>query len=65
MPRRRGDDAIAAGLDLNAVLAFTLVAENGLGFPEAMGLIVVEGLAAVVAVLIGLRESIMRAIPSI
>jgi adenine/guanine/hypoxanthine permease len=55
--------AIAPGLGLNAVVAFTLVAENGLGFPEAMGLIVVEGLAAVVAVLIGLRESIMRAIP--
>jgi adenine/guanine/hypoxanthine permease len=55
--------ALAPGLGLNAVVAFTLVAENGLGFPEAMGLIVVEGLAAVVAVLIGLRESIMRAIP--
>src|SRR4029450_7655788 len=37
--------------------------EAGLSFPEAMGLIVVEGLAAVVAVLLGLREAIMRAIP--
>src|SRR5215217_393515 len=55
--------AIAPGLGLNAVVAFTLVAQNGLGFPEAMGLIVVEGLAAVIAVLIGLREAIMRAIP--
>jgi adenine/guanine/hypoxanthine permease len=55
--------AIAPGLGLNAVVAFTLVAEAGLSFPEAMGLIVVEGLAAVIAVLIGLRESIMRAIP--
>jgi AGZA family xanthine/uracil permease-like MFS transporter len=55
--------ALAPGLGLNAVVAFTLVAENGLSFPQAMGLIVVEGLAAVVAVLIGLREAIMRAIP--
>jgi AGZA family xanthine/uracil permease-like MFS transporter len=55
--------AIAPGLGLNAVVAFTLVAQNGLGFPEAMGLIVVEGLVAVLAVLIGLREAIMRAIP--
>jgi adenine/guanine/hypoxanthine permease len=55
--------AIAPGLGLNAVVAFTLVAQNGLGFPEAMGLIVIEGLAAVIAVLIGLREAIMRAIP--
>jgi adenine/guanine/hypoxanthine permease len=55
--------AIAPGLGLNAVVAFTLVAQNGLSFPEAMGLIVVEGLVAVLAVLIGLREAIMRAIP--
>ncbi|HEV2711999.1 MAG TPA: NCS2 family permease [Gaiellaceae bacterium] len=55
--------AIAPGLGLNAVVAFTLVAQNGLGFPEAMGLVVIEGLAAVVAVLLGLREAIMRAIP--
>jgi adenine/guanine/hypoxanthine permease len=55
--------AIAPGLGLNAVVAFTLVAQNGLSFPEAMGLIVVEGLVAVVAVLVGLREAIMRAIP--
>src|SRR5215213_8863001 len=55
--------AIAPGLGLNAVVAFTHVAQNGLGFPEAMGLIVVEGLVAVLAVLIGLREAIMRAIP--
>jgi adenine/guanine/hypoxanthine permease len=55
--------AIAPGLGLNAVVAFTLVAQNGLGFPEAMGLVVVEGLAVTVLVLVGLRESIMRAIP--
>src|SRR5215218_9424432 len=55
--------AIAPGLGLNAVVAFTLVAQNGLGFPEAMGLIVVEGLAAVILVLVGLREAIMNAIP--
>src|SRR5918911_3872045 len=55
--------AIAPGLGLNAVVAFTLVAQNGLGFPEAMGLIVIEGLAAVIAVVVGLREAIMRAIP--
>jgi AGZA family xanthine/uracil permease-like MFS transporter len=55
--------ALAPGLGINAVVAFTLVAQAGLSFPEAMGLIVVEGLVAVLAVLIGLREAIMRAIP--
>ena len=55
--------AIAPGLGLNAFVAFTLVANEGLGFPEAMGLIVIEGLAITILVLIGLREAIMRAIP--
>jgi AGZA family xanthine/uracil permease-like MFS transporter len=55
--------AIAPGLGLNAVVAFTLVANEGLGFPEAMGLVVVEGLAVTILVIVGLREAIMRAIP--
>jgi AGZA family xanthine/uracil permease-like MFS transporter len=55
--------AIAPGLGLNAVVAFTLVANEGLTFPEAMGLVVVEGLAITILVLLGLREAIMRAIP--
>jgi AGZA family xanthine/uracil permease-like MFS transporter len=55
--------AIAPGLGLNAVVAFTLVANEGLGFPEAMGLVVIEGLAITILVIAGLRESIMNAIP--
>ena len=55
--------AIAPGLGLNAVVAFTLVADNGLGFPEAMGLVVIEGLAITILVILGLREAIMHAIP--
>ncbi|HKI29035.1 MAG TPA: NCS2 family permease [Actinomycetota bacterium] len=55
--------AIAPGLGLNAVVAFTLVAQAGLSFPEAMGLIVVEGLAVLILVLVGLREAIMNATP--
>jgi adenine/guanine/hypoxanthine permease len=55
--------AIAPGLGLNAIVAFTLVANEGLGFPEAMGLVVIEGLAITILVIAGLRESIMNAIP--
>lgn len=55
--------AIAPGLGLNAVVAFTLVAGAGLGFPEAMGLVVIEGLAVTILVLLGMREAVMRAIP--
>src|SRR5918992_3686633 len=51
--------AIAPGLGLNAFVAFTLVANEGLGFPEAMGLVVIEGLAIAILVLLGLRERIM------
>jgi AGZA family xanthine/uracil permease-like MFS transporter len=55
--------AIAPGLGLNAVVAFSLVAGAGLGFPEAMGIIVMEGALVTILVLVGMRERIMRAIP--
>jgi AGZA family xanthine/uracil permease-like MFS transporter len=55
--------AIAPGLGINAVVAFSLVAGEGLGFPEAMGIIVMEGALVTLLVLLGMRERIMRAIP--
>ena len=55
--------AIASGLGLNAFVAFTLVAGNGLTWPEAMGVIVVEGLVITVLVLTGFREAVLNAIP--
>ncbi len=54
---------VAAGLGLNAVVAFQLVAGNGLSWPEAMGVIVTEGLIIFVLVLTGFREAVMNAIP--
>ncbi len=55
--------ALAAGLGVNAFVAFTLVAGRGLTWPEAMGVIVIEGVVMLVLVLVGLREAIMNAIP--
>jgi AGZA family xanthine/uracil permease-like MFS transporter len=55
--------AIAPGLGLNAVVAFSLVAGAGLGFPEAMGIVVLEGALVTVLVLVGMREKVMDAIP--
>ena len=55
--------AIASGLGLNAFVAFSLVAERGLTWPQAMGVIVVEGLVITVLVLTNLREMIINAIP--
>ena len=55
--------AVAAGLGLNATVTFGLVAGLGLTWPEAMGVIVVEGLIITVLVLTGFREAVMNAIP--
>jgi adenine/guanine/hypoxanthine permease len=55
--------AIAPGLGLNAVVAFGLVASGEASFPEAMGLVVLEGVAMVVLAVSGLRELIFKAIP--
>ncbi len=55
--------AIAPGLGLNAVVAFGLVASGKASFPEAMGLVVLEGVAMVVLAVSGLRELIFKAIP--
>jgi AGZA family xanthine/uracil permease-like MFS transporter len=55
--------ALAAGLGLNAFVAFTLVGTLGLTWPEAMGVIVVEGLLITVLVLTGFREAVLNAIP--
>ncbi|SEO28314.1 NCS2 family permease [Actinacidiphila rubida] len=53
--------AIAAGLGLNAVVAFQLAPR--MSWPDAMGLVVLEGLLICVLVATGLREAIMNAIP--
>ena len=55
--------ALAAGLGLNAFVAFSLVGNLGLSWPQAMGVILVEGLVIAAAVLTGLREAILEAIP--
>src|SRR6266516_3627848 len=49
--------ALAAGLGLNAFVAFTLVGADKLTWPEAMGVIVIEGLAISLLVLTGFREA--------
>lgn len=53
--------AVAAGLGLNAVVAFQLAPL--MSWPDAMGLVVLEGLLICVLVVTGLREAVMNAIP--
>ncbi|PSM42288.1 MFS transporter [Streptomyces dioscori] len=53
--------ALAAGLGLNAVVAFQVAPL--MSWDDAMGLIVLEGLLICVLVVTGLREAVMYAIP--
>ena len=53
--------ALAAGLGLNAVVAFQIAPL--MAWDDAMGLVVLEGLLICVLVLTGLREAVMHAIP--
>lgn len=57
--------AMAAGLGLNAAVAFSLVLGAGLTPEGAMGVIVIEGIIVTALVLVGAREAIMRAIPTV
>jgi AGZA family xanthine/uracil permease-like MFS transporter len=54
--------ALAAGLGINAIVAFSLTA-RGLDSKGAMGVIVLEGVVVTILVVIGLREAIMNAVP--
>ncbi|MGI8696048.1 MAG: NCS2 family permease [Mycobacteriales bacterium] len=53
--------AIATGLGLNAFVAVSVASQ--MTWPEAMGLVVWEGLVITVFVVTGLRKAILRAIP--
>ena len=55
--------ALAPGLGINAVVAFSLVAAGGLTMPQAMGIVVMEGIVITILVLTGLRTAIFKAIP--
>ena len=55
--------AIAPGMGLNAVVAFSLVLGQGLTMKNAMGIIFLEGVAITILVLTGFREAIFKAIP--
>lgn len=53
--------AIATGLGLNAFVAFTLAPQ--MSWPEAMGLVVVEGLVVMVLAATGFRTAVFNIVP--
>src|SRR5881396_1266873 len=55
--------ALAAGMGLNAVVAFELVAGRGLSWPQAMTVVLLEGLVITLLVLTRFREAVMDAVP--
>jgi AGZA family xanthine/uracil permease-like MFS transporter len=55
---------VAAGLGLNAFVAFTLVGADHLGYPDGMGVIVAEGALATLCVLLGIRKVVIESVPS-
>src|SRR5438067_12986017 len=55
--------ALAAGMGLNAVVAFDLVAGRGLTWPQAMTVVFLEGAIITVLVLTRFREAMLEAVP--
>jgi adenine/guanine/hypoxanthine permease len=56
--------ALASGLGLNAVVAFDIILGRKVAWPVGMACVVIEGLLALVLVIAGLRESVVRAVPT-
>jgi AGZA family xanthine/uracil permease-like MFS transporter len=55
--------AVAPGMGINAAVAGSLVGTQHLTAPEAMGVVVAEGLAITLLVAGGIREAVLDAIP--
>ncbi|MFH0412294.1 NCS2 family permease [Corynebacterium sp. L4756] len=56
--------AFATGLGINSFVAVTLVAGEGLTWPQAMGLVVIEGIIIVILAITGFRSAVFYAIPA-
>ena len=55
--------ALASGMGINAIVAYTLCLGLGVDWRVAMGVIFLEGILILVLVLCGLRQAVMDAIP--
>lgn len=56
--------AMASGMGINAMVAYTFCGSYGLDWRVAMSIVVLEGLAILILVLFGLRKAVMDAIPA-
>lgn len=55
--------ALATGLGLNAVVAFSIAALPDMSWQDAMGIVVMEGLIILGLVLTGFRQAVFNAVP--
>lgn len=55
--------ALASGMGINAIVAYTLVLGQGVDWRVAMSVVLLEGVVILILVLCGLRKAIMHAIP--
>ena len=55
--------ALAAGLGLNAVVAFSIAVLPDMTWADAMGIVVLEGIIILILVMTGFREAVFRAVP--
>ncbi len=55
--------ALASGMGLNAFLAYTVVAAQGVSWQTGMGLVVLDGAIVLLLVLVGVRGWVFQAIP--
>ncbi|GEK21497.1 NCS2 family permease [Cellulomonas xylanilytica] len=55
--------ALAAGLGLNAVVAYSIASLPDMSWQDAMGIVVLEGLIILLLVLTGFRAAVFRAVP--
>lgn len=56
--------ALATGLGINAVVAFSIATLPGASWQDAMGIVVWEGLIILVLVLTGFRKAVFNAVPT-
>ncbi|MCL1838062.1 MAG: NCS2 family permease [Propionibacteriaceae bacterium] len=55
--------AVAAGLGLNAMVAYTIVGQGMMSWPAAMGLVFWEGVIITILVFTGFRKAVFNAVP--
>ncbi len=56
--------ALAAGLGVNAMVAYSIAGSHDMTYADAMGLVVIEGVIILILVLTGFREAVFHAVPA-